>query len=78
MTHKPIFIPLSFGGIFANEILNTPFAWGCAVCYGAVDSPLTQGLNFGILCLLTVLIFILSSFGAFFLNLRKRARTAKL
>ena len=47
------FVP--FITIFVFNILNA-----CAVCYGAPDHPVTQGLNKAILFLLGTIIFILS------------------
>lgn len=47
---------------------------GCSVCYGAADSPLTAGLNMGILSMLGVLLFVLALFARFFWAFRKRAK----
>ena len=47
---------------------------GCSVCYGAADSPLTAGLNMGILSMLAILVFVLALFARFFLAFRKRAK----
>ena len=41
--------------IFIFNILSA-----CAVCYGAPDDPITQGLNKAILFLLGIITFILS------------------
>jgi hypothetical protein len=45
----------------------------CSVCFGDPLSPLTQGYNFGILSLLTLTLVVLFSFGALFLNIRKKS-----
>jgi hypothetical protein len=45
----------------------------CAVCYGQTDSPLAQGLNWGIFSLLVVVASVLGGFAAFFVYLAKRA-----
>lgn len=45
----------------------------CAVCYGAVDSPLTKGVNSGILVLLAVIAVVQVGFVALFLSIRQRA-----
>ena len=45
----------------------------CATCYGAPDSPLTQGLNMGILSLLLVVLCVLGGAAAFFVHLARRA-----
>lgn len=49
-------------------------AYPCAVCFGAKDSALTLGLNWGIFSLLVVIVSVLGGFAAFFLYLRNRAR----
>jgi hypothetical protein len=46
----------------------------CAVCFGAVDSPMTEGMNNGILSMLGVLGAVQVGFVALFLRLRKRFR----
>jgi hypothetical protein len=45
----------------------------CSVCYGQSDSPMAQGLNWGILSLLGVVVAVLGSFAAFFIYLANRA-----
>ena len=38
--------------------------FACAMCYGAkTDSPLAAGMNWGIMSLLVVVVFVLGSFG---------------
>jgi hypothetical protein len=46
----------------------------CAVCYGAADSPLTEGVNNGILVLLAVIAVVQVGFVALFVSIRQRAR----
>lgn len=41
-------------------------AFACATCYGASDSPLAQGMNWGILTLLVVVGSVLFGISAFF------------
>jgi len=48
-------------------------AEACAVCYGAADSPLTAGVNNGILVLLAVIAVVQVGFVALFLSIRQRA-----
>jgi hypothetical protein len=48
-------------------------ATACAVCYGASDSPLAKGMNWGILTLLFVVVFVLSGIAAFGVYLARRA-----
>ena len=49
-------------------------ARACAVCFGNQDSPMTHGLNAGILFLLGVMGMVLASFAAFFVYLWWRSR----
>jgi hypothetical protein len=50
-------------------------ALACPVCFGASDSPLTRGMQAGILALLGVTVAILGAFAAFFfIYLRRRLR----
>lgn len=46
----------------------------CAVCFGGVDSPMTKGMNNGILSLLGVLGVVQIGFVALFIRLRQRSR----
>ena len=64
-----LFIGIAF--FFALAIKNVD---ACAVCYGAVGSPFTQGLNMAILTLLMILVGVLGCVGAFLLQLRKRSK----
>jgi len=51
--------------------------FACAMCYGAkTDSPLAAGMNWGIMSLLVVVVFVLSSVASFFIYLAKRASAA--
>jgi hypothetical protein len=55
-------------------VLAPGAADACAVCYGAADSPLTEGVNNGILVLLAVIAVVQVGFVALFLSIRQRAR----
>ena len=46
----------------------------CAVCFGSADSPMTIGLNYGILSLLAIILSVLGLLGAFFLNVKHKAK----
>lgn len=46
----------------------------CAVCYGAADSPLTTGMNYGILTLLGVVAVVQGGFIALFVAFWQRGR----
>ena len=48
-------------------------ALACPVCFGASDSLAAMGMNNAILALLIVTVGVLSSFGAFFIYLMRRA-----
>ncbi len=46
----------------------------CAACYGASDSPLAQGMNWGIFSLLAVVVCVLGGIASFFIFLAKEQR----
>jgi hypothetical protein len=46
----------------------------CGSCYGAADSPATNGMNFAILSMIGVTGGVLAAITSFFLYLRKRAQ----
>ncbi len=50
------------------------FALACGVCYGDPDSPMTKGMNKGILVLLGFVGIVQVGFVALFWNFRKRAK----
>jgi hypothetical protein len=47
--------------------------FACATCFGASDSDLAKGMNWGILSLLTVVVVVLSGIASFFFYLVKRS-----
>lgn len=47
--------------------------WACAACFGASDSKLALGMNWGIFSLLVVVVGVLSTIATFFIYLAKRA-----
>lgn len=47
--------------------------WACAACFGQSDSGMAQGMNFGILSLLVVVVFTLAAVASFFIYLARRA-----
>ena len=49
-------------------------AAACPVCYGAPDSPSTQGMTAAVISLLGVTGGVLAAFGTMFIRLRNRAR----
>ena len=50
-----------------------PSAFACATCYGASDSPLAQGMNWGILTLLGFIGAVLFGIVAFFVHVVRKA-----
>tara|TARA_Y100000590_G_C15432430_1_gene905718 strand:- start:210 stop:464 length:255 start_codon:yes stop_codon:yes gene_type:complete len=50
----------------------------CAVCYGAPDHPVTQGMNNAVMFLLFVVAFVLSCIGASMYVLIKRAKALEI
>ena len=60
--------------VLAGLLVMPGQADACAVCYGAADSPLTEGVNNGILFLLAVVAFVQVGFVALFVSIRRRAR----
>ena len=52
---------------------SQPSAFACAVCYGASDSPMAQGMNWGIATLLGVIGSVLFGIVAFFVHTGRKA-----
>jgi len=50
-----------------------PSAVACATCYGASDSPLAQGMNWGIMVLLGFIGAVLVAVTSFFVYIVRRA-----
>jgi len=48
--------------------------FACGSCYGAADSPATNGMNFAILSMIGITGGVLAAITSFFLYLRKRAQ----
>ena len=49
------------------------FLIACAACFGQSDSPLAQGMNWGILSLLAVVVTVLGSIAACSIVLARRS-----
>jgi hypothetical protein len=60
----------------AGAVLQPTASRACAACYGASDSPLAQGMNWGIFSLLAVVGLVLGSVGTFFVFLAKKSAAA--
>ena len=50
--------------------------FACAACYGASDSPMAKGMNWGIFSLLGVVTVVLGSIATFFVFIGKRSAAA--
>jgi hypothetical protein len=50
--------------------------FACAACYGASDSPMAKGMNWGIFSLLGVVAVVLGSVATFFVFIGKKAAAA--
>ena len=48
-------------------------ALACATCYGASDSPMAQGMNWGIATLLGVVLSVLAGVTMFFVHIGRRS-----
>ena len=51
---------------------QTPSVLACATCYGASDSAMAQGMNWGIMVLLGVIAVVLSGITGFFVYIAKK------
>ena len=60
--------------VVVGVVVAPCLAEACAVCYGAVDSAMTEGMNNGILVLLGVIAAVQVGFVALFVSIRQRAR----
>jgi hypothetical protein len=63
--------------LFASALFALAFQphplFACAACYGASDSPMAKGMNWGIFSLLGVVAMVLGSVATFFVFIGKRA-----
>ncbi len=63
---------LLIGGVLALALRPAPLL-ACAACYGQSDSPIAQGMNWGILTLLAVITLVLGGVSTFFIYLARRS-----
>lgn len=54
-------------------LLTSSQALACATCYGASDSPMAQGMNWGILVLLGFIGSVLAGIVAFFVHVGRNS-----
>lgn len=62
-----------FSAALLTLLLMPPRALACATCYGASDSPLAEGMNWGILTLLGFIGSVLAGIVVFFAYIIRRA-----
>ena len=62
---------LALAALFALAAKQSVSA--CATCYGASDSPLAQGMNWGIMVLLGFISVVLLAVTSFFIYIARRA-----
>jgi hypothetical protein len=62
------------GVLVAAWLLLPQAAAACATCYGAADSPMTQGMNNAILTLFCVVAVVYVGIGKVILDFRRRSR----
>ena len=53
-------------------VLHPASLFACAACYGASDSPMAKGMNWGIFSLLGVVVMVLGSIASFFVFIGKK------
>ena len=71
MKSRPSILPLLLlAGLLPVRVL------ACAACYGASDSPLAEGMNWGIFTLLGVVGTVLTCFLVFFVHIVRKSEAA--
>ncbi|MEO6182599.1 MAG: hypothetical protein ABIP71_05785 [Verrucomicrobiota bacterium] len=71
MTRAKLLIVSIFIGALLK--MSTPSAMACAACFGASDSAMAKGMNWGIFSLLAVIVCMLSGIAGFFVFLAKKS-----
>jgi len=66
-------IPARIAFLAITLALAPSNALACAACYGASDSLMAKGFNWGIISLLAVVVVVLGSIASFFIYLARRA-----
>jgi hypothetical protein len=69
------FMKLVLAGFVASLALRSESLLACAACFGKSDSPLAEGMNWGIFSLLAVVGCVLSGFAAAGIFLVKKSAT---
>jgi RsiW-degrading membrane proteinase PrsW (M82 family) len=63
-------LPITLAGL--SMFLLPTSVRACAACYGQSDSPMAQGMNWGILSLLGTVVLVLGAVASFFIYLARR------
>ncbi len=63
--------------IFAVLAFRADSALACAACYGQSDSPLAQGMNWGIFSLLGVVVGVLTGITTFFVVISRKSAAVR-
>ncbi len=69
-TNLKFIVPLLLAGMLPARV------WACPACYGVSDSPLAEGMNWGILTLLGVVGTVLTCFLVFFVHIVRKSEAA--
>jgi hypothetical protein len=69
-------VKLVVAGVLCAAAFHPASLFACAACYGASDSPMAKGMNWGIFSLLAVVGMVLGSVATFFVFLGKKAAAA--
>jgi hypothetical protein len=64
-------------GTIALVALRAESVFACAACYGQSDSPLAQGMNWGIFTLLGMIVCVLTGITTFFVVINRKAASAR-
>lgn len=62
------------GALFASVAGNAALA--CTTCFSEAESPVADGIRWGVLAMIGLVFVVQGSFAMFFVNLRRRSRTA--
>lgn len=76
LSHFGLQVKALLSGLVVALALQPNSLRACAACYGQSDSPMAQGMNWGIMSLLVVVGTVLGGVAAFFVYLARRAVTA--
>ena len=63
---------LPVAAMFLGFCLNPSAVRACAACAGQSDSPMAQGMNWGIFSLLGIIVLVLAGVAGFFIYLARR------